>query len=59
MCCMKFIRVLPGACVVRYCALSNVLLYYFEQTDSMGIFRSLKNQPPRMKIYGTSAAYEI
>ena len=29
MCCMKFIMVLSGAYVVRYCSLSDVLLYYF------------------------------
>ena len=41
MCCLKFIRVLPGAYVVRYCALSNVSLYYFEQTDDVVVCRSL------------------
>jgi len=38
---MKFIRVLPGAYVVRYCALSNVLLYYFERTDDVVLCRCL------------------
>jgi len=41
MCCLKFILVLPGAYVVRCCSLSDVLLYYFEQTDDVVVCRSL------------------
>lgn len=38
---MQFIRVLSGAYVVRYCSLSSVLLYYFEQTDDVVVSRSV------------------